>query len=230
MARVRVDVAAAEPVIKWADVHGAARGVLYTVIAAGDADLAAELHDHGWQGSPLRPVGISPPMFVGAPRLQGRYTTSENGSVWFGSPVPVIAAAIMKGLSNMKELRWGSVVLTILGKEIEWPEDYESGQAEFASMSPVVVKKDSRFLLPADDGYAEVLTHNLRHRADVLKLPNEVKIEVLEAGPKRNFEVGRAIRVGANVRLRVFADPALLGALRESGIGLNTVQGFGWLR
>lgn len=230
MARVRVDVAAAEPVMKWHDVHGAARGVLYAVIGAGDPDLAAELHDRGWQGSSLRPVGISPPMFARAPRRKGEYTTSKHGSVWFGSPVPTIAAAIMKGLSGLGELRWGGVSLAVRGKEPEWPGDHGSWQAEFASASPVLVKKDSRFLLPGDDGYAQVLTRNLRHKADVLKLPNDVRVEVLDSGPRRTFEVARAMRLGANARVRLTADPALLAALWESGIGLNTVQGFGWLQ
>lgn len=230
MARVRVDVAAAKPVMAWNDVHGAARGVLYRVIGEGDADLAAELHDRGWQGSSMRPVGISPPMFTGAPRRQGKYTTSGNGSVWFGSPVPVIAAAIMKGLSGLEELSWGGTTLAIRGKEIEWPDDYASGQADFTAVSPVLVKKDSRFLLPGEEGYAETLTHNVRHKADVLKLPDDVKIEILEAGPKRTFRVAGVHRLGATARLRVTADPALLAALSECGIGLNTVQGFGWLR
>jgi CRISPR-associated endoribonuclease Cas6 len=92
------------------------------------------------------------------------------------------------------------------------------------------VKNDSRFLLPGDDGYTDSLVRNLRHKADVLELPSDVQVEILEAGPKRIFDVGGAIRIGANVRLRVTADPALLRALREWGMGLNTVQGFGWLR
>lgn len=230
MARVRVDVAAARQVMKWQDVHGAARGVLYQTIANGDPEIAAELHDHGWQGSPLRPVGISPPMFTGAPRRKGVYTTSENGSVWFGSPVPKIASVLMKGLSGQKQLRWGSVELAIRGKELEWSADYDSGEAEFTSVSPVLVKKDSRFLLPGDEGYAEALTSNLRHKADVFQLPGDVKIDILEAGPKRNFEVGGAMRIGASIRLRIMAAPALLTALHESGIGLSTVQGFGWLQ
>jgi CRISPR-associated endoribonuclease Cas6 len=231
LARVRVDVAASGPVIKWPDVHGSARAVMYGAIGASEPDLARELHDQGWRGSSFKPVGISPPLFIGAAPRKGTYTTSANGSVWFGSPVPEIASAILKGLSSIDELRWGSVSLKVLGKELEWPDDYESGTAEFSSVSPVLVKKDSRFLLPKDSGYLDRLTHNLRHKADFLGIPSaEVKVELLEAGPKRNFEVGGAMRIGANVRLRVTADPALLRALYEWGIGLNTVQGFGWLK
>jgi CRISPR-associated endoribonuclease Cas6 len=230
MARVRVDVAASDPVIKWPEVHGPARAVVYALIGATDPELARELHDQGWQGSPLRPVGISPPMFIGAARRKGAYTTSGNGSVWFGSPVPQISAAILKALSGLDELRWGNVSLKVQGKELEWPDDHSSGMAVFSSLSPVLVKNDSRFLLPGDDGYTDFLVRNLRHKADVLELPSDVQVEILEAGPKRIFDVGGAIRIGANVRLRVTADPALLRSLREWGMGLNTVQGFGWLR
>lgn len=231
MARVRVDVAASGQVIKWSDVHGRARAVMYGVIGASEPDLARQLHDQGWQGSSLKPVGISPPMFTGAVRRKGAYTTSPNGSVWFGSPVPKISSAILKGLSGIDELRWGSISLKVQGKELEWPDEHETGTAEFSSASPVLVKKDSRFLLPEDSGYADRLAHNLRHKADVLGIRSaDVGIQVLDAGPKRNFEVGGATRIGANVRLRVTADPALLRALYEWGIGLNTIQGFGWLK
>jgi CRISPR-associated endoribonuclease Cas6 len=230
MARVRVDVSASEPVIKWPDVHGPARAVMYSLVGASEPELASQLHDQGWQGSPLRPVGISPPMFIGAPKRKGAYTTSGTGSVWIGSPVPRIASAILRGLSSLTELRWGSVSLKIQGKEIEWPDDHGSGQAVFSSVSPVLIKKESRFLLPGDSGYVDRLSHNLRHKADVLKLPNNVEVDVLDSGPKRVFDVAGASRIGANVRLRVTADPALLQALQEWGIGLNTVQGFGWVR
>jgi CRISPR-associated endoribonuclease Cas6 len=230
MARVRVDVSASEPVMSWPDVHGPARAVVYALIGASEPDLARQLHDAGWQGSTLRPVGISPPLFVGAARRHGTYTTSGTGSVWFGSPVPEIAAAIMKGLAGLNEIRWGGANLTVQGKELEAGPDYRSGHADFVSVSPVLVKKESRFLLPEDSAYAERLTHNLRHKADVLGLPNEVSVEVLDSGPRRVFDVAGAKRVGANARLRISAAPRLLGALYEWGVGLNTVQGFGWLQ
>ena len=230
MARVRVDVSASEPVMNWADVHGPARAVLYGLIRVNEPELSQQLHDVGWQGSPLRPLGISPPLFLGAAPRHGAYTTSGTGSVWFGSPVPEIAAAILQGLAAQSEIRWGSVTLNVQGKELEIGPDYRSGQADLVSVSPVLVKKESRFLLPGDRDYAERLTHNLRHKADVLGLPNEVDIDVLDSGPRRVFDVAGAKRVGANARLRVSADPRLLGALYEWGLGLNCVQGFGWLQ
>lgn len=230
LARVRVDVAASGPVIKWADVHGPARAVAYGLIGASDPELARELHDHGWQGSSLKPLGISPPLFMRAPKRKGVYTTSETGSVWLGSPVPRISAALLKGISSLSELQWGGTTLKVQGKELEWPDDYEKGTADFASASPVLLKLGPRFLLPGDSEYGDRLLHNLRHKADVLGLPSDVRVEVLESGPKRIFEVGGAKRIGANIRLRVTADPAFLRALTEWGIGLNTVQGFGWLQ
>lgn len=230
MVRIRVDVSASGPVIKWPDVHGPARAVAYGLIDASEPELARELHDHGWQGSTLKPLGISPPLFTRAPKRKGLYTTSATGSVWLGSPVPRIAGALLKGLSSLTKLQWGGVSLKILGKELEWPDDHAVGTAEFSSASPVLLKLGPRFLVPGDGEYVERLVHNLRHKADVLGLPSDVEAEVLESGPRRTFEAAGATRIGANVRLRITADPAFLRALTEWGIGLNTVQGFGWLR
>jgi CRISPR-associated endoribonuclease Cas6 len=92
------------------------------------------------------------------------------------------------------------------------------------------VKKDLRFLLPDDDGFTERLMHNLQRKADMLGLPGEVEVTVLDAGPRRVFDVAGAKRIGATARLRVAGDPALLAALWEWGAGLCTIQGFGWLR
>jgi CRISPR-associated endoribonuclease Cas6 len=228
--RIRVDVAAAGADVAWRDVHGPARAFLYGLIRENDLELAQELHDSGWQGSTLRPLGISPPMFVGAAPRHGAYTTSGQGSFWLGTPVPVIAAALLKGLAGRKELRWGGLGLQVRGVELEGPPDHRSGWSEFTTVSPVLVKKDSRFLMPGDDGYLDRLTHNLRHKADVLGLPNEISVDVIEAGPRRGFEVAGAMRIGATVRARVEASPALLDALYDWGLGLATVQGFGWVR
>jgi hypothetical protein len=55
--RVGVDVAAADSVMAWGDVHGPARAMVYRLIGRHDPALAKELHDSGWRGSTLRPVG-----------------------------------------------------------------------------------------------------------------------------------------------------------------------------
>jgi CRISPR/Cas system endoribonuclease Cas6 (RAMP superfamily) len=52
----------------------------------------------------------------------------------------------------------------------------------------------------------------------------------LGAGPRRVFDVAGAKRIGASARLRITAAPVLLDALYEWGLGLNTVQGFGWVK
>jgi CRISPR-associated endoribonuclease Cas6 len=228
--RIRVDVAAADSVMAWGEVHGPARPVAYGLIARHEPALAKVLHDSGWQGSTLRPVGISPPLFAGAARQHGTYTTSGHGSLWLGSPVPEIAAALVKGIAGQHELRWGKLRLAVRGVELEAPPDHGSGQTEFATVSPVLVKHDSRYLLPRDALYIDRLVHNIRHKADVLGLPNDAQIEVAESGPRRSFDVAKVRRIGATVRLRIAAAPALLDALYDWGLGLTTIQGFGWVR
>lgn len=228
--RFRVDVAAGAPGIPWPEVHGPARGVGYALIASQDADLATELHDHGWSGSPLVPLGVSPPLFQGAARKAGMYTTSDRGSVWFGSPVPRIAAALLAGVAGRDSIRWGSVPLSVRGVQLEDIPDHRAGEAVFESRTPVLVRHENEYILPDHDHFADRLRHNLVHRADVLGLPNDVELEVLSSGPRRRFEVQGKPRIGAVVRVRIVAAPDLLDALYVGGIGLATNQGFGWLR
>lgn len=228
--RFRVDVSAGSPGIPWSEVHGPARAVGYALIGSQDEQLAAQLHDHGWGGSSLRPLGVSPPLFQRAPRRRGVYATSDHGSVWFGSPVPRIAAALLAGVAGRSEIRWGSVPLAVKGVQLEDTPDHQGGQVVFRSLTPVLVRYESQFVLPDHEAYEDRLRHNLVHRADLLGLPNEVDLEVLNAGPRRRFEVQGAPRIGATIRVRVTAAPELLDALYVGGIGLATVQGFGWLR
>lgn len=229
--RFRVDVSTEAEQIAWPDVYGPARGVLYGLLHGQDEELATELHDRGWAGTPIKPLGISPPIFQNKVRRKGVWGTSGAGAVWFGSPVPRIASCLLAGLAERTEIRWGATRLTVRGVRLETPPvSYQAGVAEFLTLSPILIKHENRFLLPDDAGYLERLTQNLRHRADALGLPNEVAIEVLAAGPRRRDDVQGKMRIGATARLRIQAAPELLQAFYEGGIGLNCVQGFGWLR
>jgi len=227
---LRVDVAASLPDMPWRDVHGPARAVVYGLIKRRDPGLATELHGSGWQRTGMRPVGISPPLFVGATARRGVYTTSGRGSVWMGSPVPQIAAALLPAAAGCGEISWGSVTLGVKGVQLESTPDHRSGEAVFTSISPVLVRHDDRFLLPDDAMFTDRLVHNVRHKASVLGLPDEAEVEVLDAGYRRRFDVGGAMRIGAVIRARVAAAPAVLDALYDQGLGLYTIQGFGWLR
>lgn len=231
--RFRVDVAASEPEIAWKDVHGPARAVAYGLIGSQDRAMARELHDTGWRGSTLRPVGVSPPSFRGAPRRPGTFTTSGDGSVWLGSPVPDIASVMLRALADLKSgrsIRWGEVSLAVKGVLLGDQPDHSSGQATFASATPVLLKHDDRFLLPGDPLYQDRLSHNVRHKADSLGLPGDHELEILGAGPRRQFVVAGKLRIGATVRARIAAAPEFLDALYDWGLGLATVQGFGWLQ
>ncbi|MDA0565215.1 CRISPR-associated endoribonuclease Cas6 [Streptomonospora sp. S1-112] len=228
--RFRVDVAASVPQMAWEDVHGPARAVVYELIGGQNPDLAAGLHDSGWQGSPLRPVGVCPPVFLRAPRKRGCYATSPQGMVRLGSPVPQIAATLLAALGGRSELRWGPVPLRVRGVQLEPAPDHSAGVALLESVSPVVVKRDDRFLVPGDAGYEDRLVHNLRHKADVLGLPNEVEVEVVASGPRRRFDTAKGFRIGAQATVRVAAAPQLLDAIYDWGLGLATNQGFGWVK
>ncbi|ARQ70730.1 CRISPR-associated endoribonuclease Cas6 [Streptomyces marincola] len=228
--RVRVDVDADVPSLPWDDVHGPARAVAYGVIGSQDAALARALHDNGWKGHRLRPVGLTSPLFKGAPRRNGVYTTSRNGSLWFGSPVPEIAAALVSGLAERSEIVWGAARLGVRGVALDFDAPPDGGVAEFETVTPVILKDESRYLLPGDEGYVERLQHNLEHKADVLGLPRPRRLRLLESGPRRRFTVRGAPRIGARVRVGLEADARFTEALRSWGLGLDTVQGFGWIR
>ncbi|MFF2021087.1 CRISPR-associated endoribonuclease Cas6 [Streptomyces sp. NPDC058171] len=229
--RVRVDVTTDAPHLTWADVHGPARAVVYRLLGEHNPGLARSLHNNGWRGHPLKPVGVTSPQFKGAPRKRGVYTTSPQGSVWFGSPVPEIAAALVTALSRRTEIVWGAVRLRVHGFTIEvtapTPVD---GVIELETATPVVVRHERRELLPDDAHYIERLAHNLTHKADVLGLPAPHGLRLLKAGPRRRFSVQGAPRIGAQVRVTMEADPRFVDAIRSWGLGLDTVQGFGWVR
>ncbi|MDT0446833.1 CRISPR-associated endoribonuclease Cas6 [Streptomyces johnsoniae] len=225
-----MDVDVNVPSLPWDDVHGPARAVVYGLIGSQDAELARSLHDEGWKGHRLRPLGLTSPQFRGAPRKSGVYTTSRNGSLWFGSPVPEIAAALVAGLAGQAEIIWGTARLKVRGFALDFDVPSDAGVAEFATATPVILKDERRYLLPGDEGYIERLQHNLEHKADVLGLPRPRHLRLLEAGPRRRFTVRGAPRIGARLRVGMDADARFAQALRSWGLGLDTVQGFGWVR
>jgi CRISPR-associated endoribonuclease Cas6 len=228
--RLRVDVASDAPSLAWDDLHGPARGVVYGLLREHDPQLAQSLHDDGWRGQPMKPVGVACPRFRGARRKKGVYTTSSEGSVWFASPVPEIASALVAALARRAEIEWGATKLRVRGFTVDIGDGVGAdGPVEVATATPVVVRQDGRDLLPGDDHYLERVTHNLAHKADVLGLPAPRGVRVLEAGPRRRFAVQGAPRIGARVRLGMEADARFVDALRSWGVGLDTIQGFGWV-
>ena len=228
--RVRVDVEADASSMRWEDVHGPARGVVYGLLRCENAALAETLHNEGWNGHPLKPLGLTSPQFRGAPRKKGVYTTSADGSVWFGSPVPEIATVLISGLASRRELVWGAVRLRVKGVAVETDAPAVDGPVELETATPMVIKHENRHLLPGEAHYVERLQHNLAHKADVLGLRAPEELRVLEAGPRRRFTVRAAPRVGAQVRVFMEAEARFVAALRSWGMGLETVQGFGWIR
>ncbi|WDT53542.1 CRISPR-associated endoribonuclease Cas6 [Streptomyces sp. G7(2002)] len=229
--RMRVDVTADVPSLRWEDVHGPARGVVYGLIGEHDPALAKALHDEGWRGRSLKPVGVTSPQFKGAPHKKGVYTTSPEGSVWFGSPVPEIASALVAALAARTEIVWGTARLQVRGFAVDFGAPAAvDGVVELVTATPVVIRHEGRDLLPGDERFVERMERNLAHKADVLGLPAPGGLKVLEAGPRRRFSVRGAPRIGAQVRVALEADPRFVEALWSWGLGLDTVQGFGWIR
>ncbi|MBF9129145.1 CRISPR-associated endoribonuclease Cas6 [Plantactinospora sp. S1510] len=227
--RFYADVAGPDRELPWRYVHGVAHAVVYSVLAEQAPELAAHLHNQGWGQSNLRPVGISPPVFTGARRRPNAYMMSPNGRIWFGSPVPALAMSLLVGIANRRELRWGPITLTIKGTQLEPPAAAEA-PAVLDTRSPILLKaKEGRYLLPDDDGYVGALVANIRHKADLLGLPGDAELEVLDPGQRRRYEVSGGFRIGAAAKIRLDADSRLIDALRQWGLGLGNIQGFGWV-
>ncbi|ASW55509.1 CRISPR-associated endoribonuclease Cas6 [Plantactinospora sp. KBS50] len=228
--RFYVDVAGPDAALPWKHVHGVAHAVVYGLLGDQAPDLATDLHDHGWNGTGLRPIGITPPAFTGARRKPGAFMMSTNGRIWFGSPVPELAALLLTGVTSRRELRWGPVTLTVKGAQLE-PVGGAETPAVLETRTPILIKAEGdRYLLPEDDGYTERLLANIRRKAKALGVPGDADLEVLDAGKRRRYDVCGGIRIGATAKIRLHADPRLVDALREWGLGLATIEGFGWVR
>ncbi|WP_229716327.1 CRISPR-associated endoribonuclease Cas6 [Mangrovihabitans endophyticus] len=144
--------------------------------------------------------------------------------------MPALAAALLAAVAQRDRLRWGPATLRVKGVQLDVDGEPE-GTAVLSTQSPVLLKGEAdRYLLPGDDGYASALVSNIRRKADVLGLPDAAEVEVLEAGPRRRYEVSGGWRIGASLTARVTTDPRLLSALRAWGLGLGNIQGFGWIR
>ncbi|SNQ48629.1 CRISPR-associated protein (fragment) [Frankia canadensis] len=137
---------------------------------------------------------------------------------------------MLAGLAGRKAIQWATLNLPIRGIQIEAAPDHQAGETVFSTRTPILVKWESRYLLPDHPRFLERLSHNVRHKADLLGLPADNEMEVVSAGPPRKFLVKGAPRHGCTAELRIRADPALLDALYDWGLGLATNQGFGWIR
>ncbi|MET7639234.1 CRISPR-associated endoribonuclease Cas6 [Streptomyces sp. NPDC005438] len=228
--RVRVDVGTDVPTLRWEDVHGPARGVMYELLAGQDPMLAKSLHENGPGSGGTGPLGVAIPQFRGAASRNGVYTTSQDGSIWMGSPIPEIAGNLVSAISARREIRWGAALLKIKGFAVDMPLSSTEKTFELITATPVVLRDGARYLLPDDDRYTECLRENLERKADFLGLPPPLDVGVVAAGPRRRMVVKGTLRVGARLRVRVEADPRLVEALRSWGLGMDTIQGFGWIR
>ncbi|THJ75289.1 CRISPR-associated endoribonuclease Cas6, partial [Candidatus Frankia alpina] len=223
--RFRVDLAADGSALQWDDVFTPARALAYDLIRGQDPELAEELHERGYAGSSLRPLGISSPQFRGTRKSRGTYATSADGSLWLGSPVPRVAAALLAGIAGRQTLRWASLRLALRGVQLESTPDHKAGEALFSTRTPILVKWEDRYIHPDHPHFTERLSHNLRHKADLLGLPAGNDIEVISSGPPRKFLVQRVPRHGSTAEIRIRADSTLLDAIYDWGLGLGTNPG-----
>jgi len=228
--RVRVDVEMQPSSAGSNDVFGPARELIYALIRNHDSELARTLHDHGWMGASLRPVGATCLQFPEGTAPSGAYRTPRRAAVWFGSPVPTIATAMIASLRTQRELPWGKELLTIRTVAVDVDEPSASGQVELQSTTPVLLKYESRYLDADDPRFLDRLEHNLARKADLLRLPRPTHVVMTEAGPHKPYRVQKVTLRGAVIKVRMKADAEFVRAIRSWGLGLNNNLGFGWVR
>jgi CRISPR-associated endoribonuclease Cas6 len=229
--RIILHVRAQAGPLAWDQVLTPGRGLIYRALADHDPDLGRQLHDLGFGPYRLRPFCFCPPTFPSAPRVTAAYSIGGSGSVAFGSPLLVVGEAVAKAVAGLKVLQWATVPLEVGSVAAVDPPRFLSGQAEWRTATPVVVKggHPDRFLLPDQPGWLEGLLGNLQRKAATLGLDEAVEVELLWAGARRLFRVDGSARIGAPVMVRVLAAPETLAGIWSWGLGQANSAGFGWI-
>jgi CRISPR-associated endoribonuclease Cas6 len=232
MVRVVLQLRAPPGRLAWEEVLTPGRGLVYGALADHSPELGRELHDVGYGPHRLRPFAFCPPTFPSAPRVARAYAVGGAGSVAFGSPLLVVAEAVAKAVAGRGVLQWGSVALEVRSVAAVDPPRFITGQAEWHTATPVIVKggHPDRFLLPDDPGWLDGLRGNLQRKAATLGLDDAVEVELLWAGARRLFRVDGSARIGAPVTVRVLAASDTLGAIWSWGLGQANAAGFGWIQ
>jgi CRISPR-associated endoribonuclease Cas6 len=230
--RIVLQVRAQAGRLAWEQVLTPGRSLVYRALADHDPDLGRQLHDAGLGPYRLRPFVFCPPTFASAPRIARSYAVGGTGSVAFGSPLLVVAEAVAKAVAGRQVLHWGSAALEIRSVAVVDPPRFITGQAEWHTATPVIVKggHPDRFLLPDDPGWLDGLRGNLQRKAATLGLDEAVEVELLWAGARRLFRVDGSTRIGAPVTVRVLAASETLAAIWSWGLGQANAAGFGWIQ
>ncbi|MGH8897658.1 MAG: CRISPR-associated endoribonuclease Cas6 [Egibacteraceae bacterium] len=228
--RLVASVSTTDEAIRWEDLHGPGRGVVYAALSEYAPALGTQIHGRGWGRWGLVPFAVSPPEFPGAPRRKGVYAVAGTGTVEFASPLPEVLEAVARYLQRRGALTWARTSFTIQALDAVAPPAFADGVARFTTATAVLVKGVDDYLLPTADGYEFLLGKNLEKKADTLGLPTDVSCEVTWAGTRRLLRVGGAPKVGAVLDLRVTAAPEVLSSLWSWGVGQLNSAGFGLVR
>lgn len=237
--RLRIELTTRAPVIPWDDVLRPGRGVVYHLLNRSDPTLANQLHEQGFGPRRMVPFGYGAPVFPRARAQRGQYAAGGPGVWELGSPLPGMVGAWMEALAGQGTLGWAGIPLRVRRMVPMAPPAFDSGRAEFRTVTPVVVKapvltpaggrRDSD-LLPYEDGFTAAFEQNLRHKAETLGLEPDIAVErVTWVGAKRSFAVKDGRQVGAPLGVELRGSPALLRALWCWGLGRANSAGFGWI-
>jgi CRISPR-associated endoribonuclease Cas6 len=145
--RLVASVSTADEAIRWEDLHGPGRGIVYAALRECAPALGTQIHDRGWGRWGLRPFAIGPPTFPRAPRRKGVYAAAEIGTVEFASPLPEVLEAVTRYLQRRGAFAWGRTTLVVEALDVVAPPAFTDGVARFTTATAVLVKGVDDYLL-----------------------------------------------------------------------------------
>lgn len=222
---MRIIATVAGETLPFASLHSGARPATYTLLAAGDRDLASDLHDHGWHGTGRRPWSLRPPLELAAGQ--------PTGQLELASPDRHIADTFHRGLICSPHILWAGHLLDVVHVDVV---DTVAAPI-FHSITPVVVNgpPPRRAPISPDEALFEPwLEMSLRCAAAFaihFGCDPHLHVAGIVAGPKLLVvsDSGRRRVAASWAAVEVDGDQKLLETLGELGLGARSTEGFGYL-
>lgn len=247
--RVKLRLAAANRRTFFVPHAELARGVtalVYRAVAAADPDMAAWLHDDGWQaeGTPRFKL-FSYSRLFGKNRLvneQGVFFGDPRVHLYFSSPYRNVVAAFAAGAMTAGQLDLAGRTLVVEGVDQVPGPDFAGGALDTATLSPLVISDSRtarsgahRFLVVGEKPELALrrLVENARLKwLCARKDPKAFSLRLSLIGARRRpvYHAGAGYLFPASeAELRLEGPPEVLAFVYDAGLGERTGMGFGCL-
>ncbi|GAB4265033.1 CRISPR-associated endoribonuclease Cas6 [Thermincola ferriacetica] len=207
-----------------------------------DADLAAFLHDQGYQSGNRRFKLFAFSRLMGKFRIKpdkGTITFADEVKLVISSPVDEFCQSIANGILTKGRLRLGTAEAEV-EKLVVRQYRVEDGRAVLRILSPVVLystllKPDGRkytcYFQPGEPDYDTLLESNLRKKYEALygqaAPEGNVKVRRLGRGDMRLVNYKNTVIKGYTGVMELSGPTELLQMAVDAGLGSKNSQGFG---